>query len=42
MIQEKVSQEFRLKNINETRNYFIVEVKQNELMSKTPKRFVPL
>ena len=38
MIQEKVNQELRLKNINETRNYFVVEVKQNELMSKTHKK----
>ena len=38
MIQEKVNQEFRLKNINGTRNYFVVEVKQNELMSKTHKK----
>ena len=30
----QVSQEFRLKNIDETRNYFLEEKKQNELMSK--------
>ena len=33
-----MSQEFRLKNINETRNYFLEEKNQNELMST--KRFV--
>ena len=34
MIQENTSQEFRLKNIDETRNYFVEEIKQNELMRK--------
>ena len=34
MIQENISQEFRLKNIDETRNYFVEEIKQNELMRK--------
>ena len=33
-----MSQEFRLKNIDETRNYFIQEIKQNELMSKKHKK----
>ena len=28
------SQEFRLKNIDETRNYLIEEINQNELISK--------
>ena len=27
-----------LKNINETRNYFFEEIKQNELMNKKPKK----
>ena len=27
-------QEFRLKNIDETSNYFLDEIEQNELMSK--------
>ena len=34
MVQENISQEFRLKNIDETRNYFLREIKQNELTSK--------
>ena len=34
MTVENVSQEFRMKNIRETRNYFIKERDQNELMSK--------
>ena len=29
MLEENVSQEFRLKNINETRNYLLEEIKQN-------------
>ena len=32
------SQEFRLKNKDETRNYFIEKVKENELMSKKHKK----
>ena len=39
---EKTSQEFRLKNIKETRNYFIKEIGQNELISKKQKTFVQL
>ena len=38
MSEENVSQEFRLKNIDETRNYFIEEINQNELMSKKYKK----
>ena len=29
MVEENLSQKFKLKNINETRNYFIEEIKQN-------------
>ena len=29
MIEEKINQEFRLKNENETRNYFFKEIEQN-------------
>ena len=32
-----MSQEFTLRNINETRNYFLEEIKQNELMSRKQK-----
>ena len=42
MAEENISQEFRLENIDETRNYFLEEIKQNELMSKSTKRFVQL
>ena len=34
MAEENLSQEFRLKNINETRHYFLKKIKSNELMSK--------
>ena len=33
-----MSQEFRLKNIDESGNYFFEEMKQNKLMSKKYKR----
>ena len=33
-----MSQEFRLKHIDETRNYFLQEIEQNELMSKKHKK----
>ena len=32
MSEENISQEFRLKSLDETRNYLIEEVNQNELM----------
>ena len=38
MVEKNIRQEFRLKNIDETRNYFIEEINQNELMSKKHKR----
>ena len=34
MVKENVSQEFTLKNIDETRNYFIEEINRKELMSE--------
>ena len=34
MPPENICQEFRLKNTDETRNYFIEEINQNELMIK--------
>ena len=40
MCKENLSQKFRLRNIYETRNYFLEEIKQNELMTKSTKRFV--
>ena len=38
MVEENISQEFRLKNVDETRNYFLEAIKQNELMSKKDKK----
>ena len=38
MAEENISQEFRLKNIDETRNYLIEEINRNELMSKKHRR----
>ena len=42
MAKEKISQVFRLKNIDETRNYLIKEINRNELMSKKRKKLVQL
>ena len=38
MGEENISQEFRLKNIEETKYYFIKEINQSELMSKKHKK----
>ena len=38
MSEENIRQDFRLKNIDETRNYLIEEISQNELMSKNHKK----
>ena len=38
MVEENISQEFRSKNINETRKYFLEEIKQDELMSRKHKK----
>ena len=38
MTEENISQEFRSKEIDKTRNYFIEETKQNELISKKHKK----
>ena len=37
MSEENISKKFKMKNIEETRNYFIKEINQNELMSKKYK-----
>ena len=34
MSEENISQEFRLKKTDETKNYLIEEINRNELMSK--------
>ena len=38
MSEEKISQEFRLKNIDETRSYLIEEMNGNKLISKNHKK----
>ena len=38
MKEQNISQEFRLKNIEEIRDYFIKEIDQNELMSNKHKK----
>ena len=38
MTEENISQEFRLKNIDETRNYLIKEINLNKLISKKCKK----
>ena len=38
MIEGNISQEFRLKDIDETRNYFLEEIKKKELISKKHKK----
>ena len=39
MVEENVSQEFRLKNVDETRNYLFEEINRNELISKKHRNF---
>ena len=38
MSEENIRQEFRLKYIDEKRNYFIKVINQNEIMSKKHKK----
>ena len=38
MIGENISKKFRLKNIEETKNYFVEEMNQNELMSNKHRK----
>ena len=37
MAEEKLNQEFRVKNIDKTRNYLIEEINRNELTNKKHK-----
>ena len=34
MTEKNISQEFRMRNIDEIRKYFIEEIKQNDLLSR--------
>ena len=38
MSEEKISQEFKPKNVDETKNYLIKVINQNELMIKNHKK----
>ena len=38
MVEENISQKFRLKNIDETINYLLEEIEQNELMIRKYKK----
>ena len=38
MVEENIRQDLRLKNIDKTRNYFLEEIEQNELMSRKHKQ----
>ena len=38
MSEENITEEFRPKNIDEIRNYFIEEINQNKLMSRKYKK----
>ena len=40
MTEKSISQAFRLKEIDEKINYFIKEIKQNELISKKQKNIL--
>ena len=40
MVEENISQQFRSKNIHETRNYFLKEIEQNELNERTTLNYV--
>ena len=42
MVEENISQEFRLENMGETRNCLIEEINRNELMSKKHKKVAQL
>ena len=39
MVEENISQEYRLKNVDETRNYLFEEINRNELISKKHRNF---
>ena len=38
MVEENIDQEFRFNNIDETRNYFLKEIKKDELMSENHQK----
>ena len=42
MPEENINQGFRLKKVDEVRNYLIEKINQNKLMSKKHKKFVEI
>ena len=38
MSEKSISQEFRSKNIDKTKNYFLLEIKENELIRKKHRK----
>ena len=38
MVEENLTQKFRLKNIDETKNFFLEEIEQNELISRNHEK----
>ena len=42
VVEENIGQEFRLKNIEETRNYFLDGIKQKNWRVKSTKRFLQI
>ena len=38
MVEKNISQKLRLKNIDETINYFLKDIKKNELMNRKHKK----
>ena len=38
MSEENISQEFRLRNVNKTKYYFLKEIQQNKLTSEKHKK----
>ena len=40
MIEANIRREFRSKNIEETANHFVAEIKENRLRVRSTKRFV--
>ena len=38
MVEENISQSFRLRNVAKTRNFFLEEIEQNELMGRKQKK----
>ena len=42
MVEKNINEELRMKNIYETRNDFLKDIEQNELIEQSTNRFVQL